>query len=562
MPQGAGSPARPASAGALQAMPADWGEPPQPHKMRLFVRVKGSSPFVLVLQDNLLLEHYKEIAANYFRRKWEQRSTLPCPALVLVRAIRFRNCDRLLDFKRRRARVHDPLELPGARAGEVGEPAGGVYCESYSPDVIRQNMVVTNPTTTPIIENCETELIVKTLSLDRLIMKITDPFSAQYLSEVFWDTYREYARPPVVLQKFLERYEVPPLVTDGEPQRTPTEHAYHQRLRYQIQMRVVQQLEHWVKTAYFDFTDDMTRTLFRWAVTRMDRDGIPSTLTQLMKQREADRVPLEAQRVPPPPELGRADFDALLVRDPTRVLADFSERDIAEQLTILTLHMHNNILPCEFIGGRWLPSSGQTDQVPNFKAYRNLINKVANWACYAVVHEEHFETRVNIVKKLYLVCDALRDMSNWDMLVALHGGMSQGPSIRLTNTHYHVRQSELGRMVGELNELLANQGKTKLLQDLMIMPPDRPQPRFPSIVVYLHQLKIMEDHPATIDGQINFFRMSLEHNKIKYLLCSKGVKLPYEPIPRLLGAFTLFKTKDHSELNQLSHRCEPGEHGG
>eukprot|EP01065_Artemidia_motanka_P030453 TRINITY_DN36484_c0_g1_i1.p1 TRINITY_DN36484_c0_g1~~TRINITY_DN36484_c0_g1_i1.p1 ORF type:complete len:564 (+),score=189.57 TRINITY_DN36484_c0_g1_i1:59-1693(+) len=534
----------------------DFAEPPPPHKMRLFVRVKGSSPFVLVLQDNLLLEHCKEVATLYFKKKWEARSTLPCPPLVLVRAVQFRNRDRLLDFKRRRVRSADPLEMAMAQGGA----GGGVYSESSSPDVIRQSMVVTNPSTAPLIENCETELIVKTLTLDRLIVKITDPHSAEYLTEVFWDTYREFARPPVVLQKLLERYEVPPLARDGDPQRSPAEHAYHQRLRYQIQMRVIQQLEHWVRTAYFDFTDEMSKTLFRWAAARIDRDGIPSTLTHLMKQREGDRVPLEAQRALPPPELGRADFDALLVRDPMRVLADFSDREIAEQLSILTLHIHNSLLPCEFVGCRWLPTSGMMDQVPNFNAYRNLINKIANWACYAVVCEEHFETRVSIVKKLYLVCEALRDMSNWDMLVALHGGMSQGPSVRLTNTHYHVRASELSRTVSELNELLANQGKTKLLQDLMIQPPDRPQPRFPSIVVYLNQLKIIEDHPAVADGQINFFRMSLEHNLVKYLLCSKGVKLPYEPIPRLLGAFTLFKTKDQAELNMLSHRCEPGEH--
>lgn len=521
--------------------------------MRLFVRVKGSSPFVLLLQDNLLLEHCKEIALNYFQRKWETRSTLPCPVLVLVRAIRFRNSDRLLDFKRRRFRMKDPLEIPSSGAQAQGV---GVYCESQSPDVILQSMVVTNPNTTNLIVNCETELVVKNCTVDRLIMKITDPHSAEYLSEVFWDTYREFARPPVVLQKLLERYEVPPLAQDGDPQRPPTEHAYHGRLRYQIQMRVLQQLEHWVRTAYFDFTEEMVKTLLRWTATRIDRDGIPSTLTQLMKSRKP--VPLEAQREPPPPELGRNDFDALLVKEPVRVLTEFSERQIAEQLTRLTLHHHNNLLPCELVGCRWWAANGQTD-VPNFKAYRKLINKVANWACYAVVCEAHFETRVSHVKKLYLVCDQLRDMQNWDMLVALHGGMTQGPSVRLTQTHYHVRQGDHGRMVMELNELLANQGKTTMLQDLMIQPPDKPQPRFPSIVVYLRQLKMMEDHPAMTEGQINLLRMSLEHNLVHFLLCSKGVKLPYEPIPRLIGAFTLFRAKDQPELMRLSKICEPAD---
>ena len=108
--------------------------------------------------------------------------------------------------------------------------------------------------------------------------------------------------------------------------------------------------------------------------------------------------------------------------------------------------------------------------------------------------------------------------------------------------------------------VLQNQGNTPLLQNLMLQPPSKPgQARFPSIVVYLQQLKVIEDYPAIQDDQINFFRMSLEHNLVKFLLLSKGVKLPYKPIPKLLGAFTFFRQKDKRQLDELSALCEQND---
>ena len=145
------------------------------------------------------------------------------------------------------------------------------------------------------------------------------------------------------------------------------------------------------------------------------------------------------------------------------------------------------------------------------------------------------------------------------MLVAVHGGISQLPSANLRSTHYHVeKQSELHPLVTELNDILSR-NRTKILQEKMIAPPEQAQPVFPSLVIFLKQLEIIEEHPAEEDGQINFFRMSLEHNLIKYMLSAKGAKLSYAPIPKLQAVFTLYKLKDPQELIAMSHRCEPPE---
>ena len=263
---------------------SNWVTPPVPLKMRLFVRVKGSSPFVLLCQDNLLLEHYRELAVKYFNDKWS--GVRQCPELVMIRCINFNNKDRLLDFKRRIRGVGVDLR----KRGENDNDIGSVYSESYNPDLIKQNMVVSEPVTPLLTENCETEMIIKNLSLDRLIMKLTDPHTAQFVSEVFWDTYREFARPAVVLQKLIERYEVPPIVRVGEAQRSPSELAVHHLTRYKIQMKVIEQMEYWVDNAYFDFTDEMQRTLQRWVRATIDRDGIPSRLLQVMRQKESQKV--------------------------------------------------------------------------------------------------------------------------------------------------------------------------------------------------------------------------------------------------------------------------------
>ena len=316
-----------------------WVVPPRSYMMRLFVRVKGSTPFVLLCHDNLLVEHYKEIAVRYFNERWV--GVRQCPELILVRVCCFKNKDKLLDFKRRIRTVSGDATRkvrPDAQAAAGGD---SVYSESFNPDLIKQNMVVTDSNTPLLVMNCETELLVKTVSLDRLIVKITDPHTAQFMSEVFWDTYREFARPPVVLQKLLERYEVPPLVREGQAQRSPAEFAVHGLLTYRVQMKVVQQLERWVENAYFDFSDEMQRTLHRWVRATVDRDGIPTKLLHMMRQKESQkmRIPLSKMRTPPFPGVTSADIDPLLMKEPVRVLANYSEVEIAQQLTLLTLHV-------------------------------------------------------------------------------------------------------------------------------------------------------------------------------------------------------------------------------
>ena len=174
-----------------------------------------------------------------------------------------------------------------------------------------------------------------------------------------------------------------------------------------------------------------------------------------------------------------------------------------------------------------------------------------------IVSEEDFELRVNLLTKLYMVCEQLRQLTNWDMLVAVHGGMSSSSSTVLRRTHYAVENSDIGPLVVELNELLAHQGRTKLLQDFMLQNPDPPQPRFPSIVVCLKQLELVEEQPAELDGHINYFRMALEHNLIQFLLQAKGMHLPFAPIPKLLAVFSRFRVKDQEELRMLSYNCEP-----
>ena len=147
-------------------------------------------------------------------------------------------------------------------------------------------------------------------------------------------------------------------------------------------------------------------------------------------------------------------------------------------------------------------------------------------------------------------------MKNWDMLVAVHGGLSDLPSASLRRTHHAVENSDIGPLVVELNELLANKGRN-VLMEYMQHRPDPPQPVFPSIVVCLKKLELLEEYPAEIDGQINYLRMALEHNLVEYLLQGKGLHLAHTSIPKLQAVFTRYKVRDPEELIKMAYKCEP-----
>jgi hypothetical protein len=505
-----------------------------PGIMRLFVRVEGHTPFCLILADNLLVEHLEEIAIKYFRENWH--STRQAPELVLIRRIKFKNNDRLFDFKKRKRTVRAPLIMD--RSSQVPS----VYTNTHQPDMVKQELITTNPQGA-FGAYCETELLVKGATIGRLVMKMTDPNASPFLRDVFLMTYRTFATAQEVLERLIDRWDVPQLARLGHSQRSPPDRAYYDDVILDVRLRVFDVLEAWVSNYYYDFAEDSLHAkLHRFVREKVDQDGAPSKVLSLM--RTNDRSALASRKLPALPGILNK---GLL---PSTIIAQYTARDIANQLTLLTLHVHNAIQPPELLGKQWEGPSAAN--VPNFIQYRDFINRVSNWVTYTIVSEKNEGARINNMAQLIRLCDELLRIYNWDMLVAVYGGITDPNVTRLTQTGAALPQ-DARALLPKFEELLSLKGKTKVIKHAMA---SSPRPRFPSLVIHLRDLVHLDQLPAESDGLINFMRCIQQYNLVRFLLDGQQQRLEYVPIPDLMGEFSYWRIVDERILEALSRECQ------
>lgn len=502
-----------------------------PGIMRLFVRVEGHTPFCLMLADNLLVEHLEEIAVKYFRENWH--STRQAPELVLIRRVKFKNNDRMFDFRKKRRTLRAPLTLE--RPPTTASP----YQNTHQPGLIKQELISTNPQGA-LGAYCETELLIKGATLGRLLMKMTDPpASGPFIKDVFLMTYRSFATAQEVLEMLIDRYDVPQLTRLGHSQRSPPDVMYYDDVALSVRAAVFDVLETWVDKYYFDFADDaLYSKLHRFAREKVDADGAPSKVLVLMRLR--DRTALCDRKLPPQPGVLNK---ALL---PSNIIAQYEARDIANQLTILTLHVHNALNAPELLGKQW--EGPAAANVPNFIQYRDFINRVSNWVTYTIVSEQNEGARVNNMSQLIKLCDELLRMYNWDMLVAVYGGITDPNVTRLTQTGAAL-PAESRALLPKFEELLSLKGATKVIKHAMATSP---RPRFPSILIHLRDLIHLDQLPAEVDGLVNFMRCIQQYNLVTFLLDGQGQKLEYVAIPELIGEFSYWRIVDDRVLEALS----------
>ena len=505
-----------------------------PGIMRLFVRVEGHTPFCLILADNLLPEHLEEIAVKYFRENWH--STRQAPDLVLIRRVKFKNNDRMFDFRKKKRVVKAPMIMGSERGMQA---SASVYQNTHQPELLKQEHIATN-TPGSLGAYSSSELIIKGATLGRLVMKITDPVAVAFERDVLLMTYRSFATASDLLDRLIDRYDVPQIARLGHAQRSPPDRAYYDDVVVAVRAKVFEVLEVWVERYYFDFADDQVHAkLHRFTREKVDSDGAPSKILTLMWHQ--DRSSLSSRRLPSLPGVLNKSFL------PSTIIGQFTARDIANQLTLLTLHVHNSINAPELLGKQWEGPSAAN--VPNFIQYRDFINKVSNWVTYAIVSEQGEGARVNNMAQLIKLCEELLRINNFDMLVAVYGGITDNAVARLTQTYAALPQ-EARSAFPKFEELLSNKGTTKMIKHAMA---SAPRPRFPSLVIHLRDLVHLDQLPAETDGLVNFMRCVQQYNLVKFLLDGQHQRLEYVPIPELMGEFSYWKIVDDRVLLTLSH---------
>ncbi|KEG09240.1 guanine nucleotide releasing protein [Trypanosoma grayi] len=535
---------------------------------RLYVRMEGLCPFALLLDDDASADVLERAARHYACERYGLKADAEH---VMVRRILFTGGDQLIDFALvRKKRL--PEDLPDAEstatpARNVGRNFAFVdvlpaYHNSDSPDAVRESY---RTGATSALDDHEvtaksrgakeawdaaallpSPLYFSFVAFNRLVLMMTDPRGLQreLLTRVVLLTYRQFVSADELLERLIERYEVPPLVKLGEADRSPLEHHAYVELCREIQCTVFSVLELWVKSYYEDFSNDALHLrLHVWAKDKIDRCGAPTALLRLMAK--GDRRALHARTPKILPGIPRKGGT------PTALLIQHTPNAIAAQLTILTSHVHRHLTGPELIGQRW--KTEEVSFIPNFIQYRDFFFRVNNWASYAVVSERDLERRTRNLTALMSVCDELIKLRNWDMLVAVYGGLRDPAVVRLSLTWAALSGDDVA-LFAQLQKLLDSDTGYKTLKNAM---QNGERPQFPCIAVFFQELRDLEEGRCSQEGRVNFGRCLQQYRLLQFVLLGSGAQVDQlVPDSDLMGAFSFWRPVDASVLMDLSNEVE------
>ncbi|RNF03493.1 guanine nucleotide releasing protein [Trypanosoma conorhini] len=542
----------------VAAASADWGQ------LRLYVRMEGLSPFALIVDEELTLEALEQTARRYVRDRYGPRADADH---LLLRLIKFSGSDNLMDFSRAR-KPHSPVKtladakLTEYTASDAGDDYAFVkvlpaYHDSNSPEAIRASFRILRA---PVLNDgfaagvegggaaalIPSSTYMSFAGFHRLVLMMTDPRNPQrdLFARVVLLTYRQFVTPEELLGRLIERYHVPALTRPGAAARSALERRCYLELCRDIQSAVFGVLELWVKCYYEDFSSDaLYHRLRSFASEKIDQAGAPAAL--LRRMAEGDRT-APCGRAPAMP-FGVPRQGAT----PIAVLAQYPPREIAAQLTILTSYVHRRLTGPELLERRC--ETGGASLMPTFVQYRDFFARVTNWASYAVVAEKDLARRRENLAALMLLCDELVKRRNWDMLVAVYGGM-KAPAVKRLRHTWASLPSGTVELSARLQKLLDSETGYKSLKEVLRKSSCL---LFPCITIFLQELRELEGSKYAQEGLLNFECCLRQYRLLQILLQGKEVAVDHlVPNEALMGAFGHWQPVEASILMQFSNEAE------
>jgi hypothetical protein len=538
-------------------------EKPEEGQMRLFVRIQGLSPIQLHQHKGLSVESYIDIVNQYYINLYSGKPPGP---LYPHKIVNFNNGDKLLEFRRK-----ETLALKFCMEVQNKTP---IYDE---PAPCKESITMM---ASPVPDICEYQL-PRFISLNRLLLMITDPWSDGILLKVFWYTYRTFTKPRVVLTKIIERFDVPPLnpaeMYTDKSSSTPMldiatfsyidETYFNTEIKRKIQEIVAQMLYEWVTKYYFDFDDKMVQQLENFVQNRLIPSGFIGLASKISNSmRETPRIP-NWQRVTV------LQLDQKLAKNPKLVkmmgvpdsvfnIMDVTDQEIADTLTQMDHQRYDQIKFTEMLEQAWNKEK-KRHMAPNIMNNINFLNKVSSWVAYTILAEDSIPNRKKLIKKFVRIMLLLKKHHSFNMLLALNAGMNNSAVHRLSHTWLQVSEKiqELRKKVVEVISSQNNSTNFKQLRSLMNKLYERGVPCSPYLGIYLRDLVFTEDANATyVDGKINMQKFIITYNTMHQVLRFQGRDYQFStPSTAFMREINSFKIVNDDTLFDMSLKTQPKE---
>lgn len=388
---------------------------------------------------------------------------------------------------------------------------------------------------------------IKAATLNKLVERMATHQSNDFAVAVnfmktFLMTYKSFTTPEKLLNKLLQRYNVPKHIPEEEKQR--------------IHIRILNVLRKWVEDYYTDFesNEKLTQTLTNFCQTQLSERMSQSILKKL-KSRQTEKKEIVFTEPAPDPKVPRNIFS------PSLDIHDVDEEEIARQLTLVEFDIYSRIKPWELFDQAWNKKKLKHRAV-NVLGHIELFNSVSYWTAYSILNVDKLRSRVRMMTRFIKIAEALRKLNNFNSLMAILAGLGNAAVHRLKFTK-EEQPVAVQRVLGDLSKIMSNEQAFRLYRETLVRADP---PCIPYLGVYLTDLTFIEDgnpkeiiHPESKKGLINFYRRKLVYNVISLVQQYQQLSYNLQPVYQIAQFFQKDRMPKGTDddLYRLSLQVEP-----
>lgn len=325
--------------------------------------------------------------------------------------------ERRLDTAIAEEERKNPLQMPDLSVYPFSEP-------DSETNILFEESSVKN--TVPLIRGATLIKLVERLTYH----KHGDPV----FLKVFLTTFRSFCSPNELLDLLVKRFEIPELTSKKREDIKRYENSFVSP----IQIRVLNVIRHWVDHHYYDFARDpelldRTTEFLNNIVAKKTKikKWSDSILRSISKKRDFGQATLPEHFTfnGEPPE-----YEIHLTRNPAEFnILTIHPIEFARQLTLLEFELFRRIQPSELVKCVWTKVDKEST-APNLLKMIHFTTNITYWYEQQIVETANLEERIAIYCRIIEILQVLKELNNFNGVIAIDSAMKSAPVFRLENT--------------------------------------------------------------------------------------------------------------------------------
>eukprot|EP00005_Dracoamoeba_jomungandri_P009672 CAMPEP_0174270590 /NCGR_PEP_ID=MMETSP0439-20130205/44986_1 /TAXON_ID=0 /ORGANISM="Stereomyxa ramosa, Strain Chinc5" /LENGTH=1494 /DNA_ID=CAMNT_0015360015 /DNA_START=51 /DNA_END=4535 /DNA_ORIENTATION=- len=410
----------------------------------------------------------------------------------------------------------------------------------------------------------ETNPKIKAATMEKLIEYLISPLFADLkFRQAFLLTYRSIISPDDLFLELGNIFirTVPYFETEEERE------AWDQTQRT-IRIKVITVLKHWVKSYYWDFSDEETE--LRRKLDSFIKDILPAySLYGAAEQLEKALEDKKREEMLEGIKITTLAGNISTIRrhkkiepkeEPVMIHMDGEDvKAIAEQQTLLESSIFRDIMPAELLDKAWSNQETRRKRAPNIVAMIDHFNAFSWWVTTEIISKVKLKERVAQTKKFIQLAQKMYELNNFNGVMEVMSALNSSPVRRLKLTWEELKQEGYeAKLFQELHNLTSHSQSYKRYRESLLTAT---LPVVPYLGVYLTDLTFIEDgNPDHIDNLINWGKRMMIAGVIHGLSHFQTEPYKIEEIPRyqmFLQGLKPPTEQQTSEAYQTSLDIEP-----